>query len=174
MRWWWLVVVAASLGACANILGIDDGIPRSLDASLDVAADAAPDAHDASADGPFSALHCGNSTCNASSGQVCCWETDGSYACAASTSSCTGVAIPCDRPEQCPQTGDAGPVECCGTYTLTDAGAITSAVGCVPQAQCTLSNSKYVLCGDDSGAECQPDATCGASTFTLPTFLICR
>ncbi len=165
-------VAACGVAACANLLGIDDGIPRGVDASLD-ATQGGPDAGADASDAGFSLLHCGSTNCNVSIGEGCCYVVDAGFTCVATVATCTGAFIPCDRPEQCPQ-GDAGPVECCGSYTLTDAGAITTNASCALKSQCTLANNRFIICDDDSGADCIPDASCGVSTFTLPTFLICK
>jgi hypothetical protein len=170
----WLTVAGLlATAACADILGIDDGIPRTYDASVDGGLDAADagDAADAVVD-KFSPLHCGNATCNFAAGQSCCWS-DAGFGCSA-TPQCDGVYIPCDRPEQCAQAPDAEPNVCCADDTSVEGGAIATAVACLPASQCTSTFNRFPLCGDDSGVECQGDASCGESVFTLPTFLICK
>ena len=170
----WLVLGAFGFGAgCADILGIDDGIPRTYDASLEASSDAAPDAKDAAVDN-FVPLHCGSITCNFGAGESCCWDGDGGFACDISPTACNGTYIPCDRSEQCAQGGDAGPIVCCGHYVSAEGGAVANDVACLPASQCTSAASRFVLCGDDSGAECPADASCQLSAFTLPTFLFCR
>ena len=175
-----LLVVAAvvALSGCAAILGIDDGTPRtedaSADAGLDAVADVAEDVMEAAVD-HYSPLHCGSSTCDFGSGQSCCWDGGAGYACVAAPSDCTDIYIPCDRAEQCAQAADAEPHVCCANYADTEAGAIATAVACLPASACTIGSSRFVLCGDDSGVECEPaDASCGESTYSLPTFLICK
>jgi hypothetical protein len=171
MRRSFVVVIAAG---CADILGIDDGIPRAGDASLDVTGDSPADvvAGDAGPDG-FSPLSCGASTCNFGTGQTCCRTGATTYVCLDSGASCSGTSIPCDRPEQC--TSDAGPMQCCTTDVLTDAGIyVASSVGCMPAAKCAPIPTHYVLCGDNDAADCPDGSTCSQSTSTLPPFLICR
>ena len=88
-----------------------------------------------------------------------------------SPSQCTpGIDIPCDRSEQCSQ--EAGPAVCCATYATTDAGAVATSVACSDLAKCT--GSHFIVCDDDSSADCPPDASCGPSAVSLPTYLICK
>jgi len=175
-------VTAAGVAACADILGIDDGTPRGYDASLDVTtSDAAADVRDGSADAapdaPFSPLFCGTNTyCNFAAGEACCRTGSATYACVDAAASCTGMYIPCDRPEQCPQNTDAGPMQCCTTDVVNDAGIyVAQSVGCVQAGKCSPIPNHYILCGDgDGGADCPPEAGCGASVSALPPFLICK
>ena len=169
------VLAAAS---CADILGIDDGKPRDYDASVDTGViDATPDVvKDAPSDsGPFSPLSCGSTTCNFAIGQACCRTGATSYQCVDASSACTGTYIPCDRTSQCPQNTEAGAMLCCTTDVVNDSGTyIADTVDCLPAAQCQPEPQHYILCGDDSGASCPPDAGCGPSTSALPPFLICK
>jgi hypothetical protein len=165
--------------ACANILGIDDGIPRNDDASVDAYVDVMVDVHDAAVDvppegPPFSPLSCGGSTCNFAVGEACCRTGAAKYACVDAASSCMGgTYIPCDRPEQC--KGDAGPRECCTTDILTDAGTyVATSVACVASAQCSPIPTHYILCGDNDAADCPDGEGCAQSVNTLPTFYICK
>lgn len=172
---------ALAAAACADILGIDNGIPLGVDASSfdasgsDVASDGSDAAvDDAPVEAPFSPLSCGTSTCNFAIGEACCRTGATTFDCVDAAASCNGTYIPCDRPEQC-VGGDAGPRECCTTDVLTDAGTyVASSVACMTKAQCTPIPKHYVLCDDDSSAEC-PDATsCAESVATLPPFMICK
>jgi len=176
-----LVVLLAcgALAGCAAILGIDDGTPRTGDASADAGGDAAGDAagdvREAAAD-HYSPLHCGgDASCDFGSGQSCCWDGGDGFACVGSPQACDAIYIPCDRPEQCAQAADAEPNVCCANYADTEAGAVATAVACLPASQCNSGVQRFVLCGDDSGVECEPaDASCGPSSYSLPTFLICK
>jgi hypothetical protein len=176
-RVWFLAVGCIALAACADILGIDDGVPRAYDASTDAGSDAdAPDAaaNDAAFDGPFSPLSCGATTCNFAIGQSCCRSASSTYACVDAPDACAGTDIPCDRPSQCPST-EAGAEICCTTDILTDSGTyVADSVGCHAAAQCSPIPTHYILCGDDSGADCPPEAGCGPSVSTLPPFLLCK
>lgn len=173
-----VTVFAAGIAACADILGIDDGIPRTNDASIDVTTnDAAPDVRDAAtdvSDAPFSPLFCGTgNTCNFAAGEACCRTGSATYVCVKDAAACSGTYIPCDRPSQCPQ--DAGAMACCTTDVLNDGGIyVAESVGCVPAGNCAPIPSHYILCGDDSGADCPPEAGCGPSVSALPPFLICK
>jgi hypothetical protein len=173
------VVLAAfvlAAASCADILGIDDGKPRDYDASVDTGVvDAAPDVKEAG-DAPFSPLACGTgTTCNFALGEACCRTGATSYQCVDASSACTGTYIPCDRASQCPQNTEAGAMLCCTTDTVNDSGTyIADTVGCLPAAQCQPEPQHYILCGEDSGAYCPPEAGCGPSTSALPPFLICK
>ncbi len=170
-------LACVSAAACANILGIDDGIPR-VDASLDVGAPDGPDegigdadaSADVEAEAAFSPLSCGTLTCNFALGETCCRRDAAAYDCVDDAAACKGALyIPCDRPEQC-----AGK-ECCTTDTLTDAGVyIATSVACMTAAQCEPIPTHYILCGDDSGKDCADATACSMSVTTLPGFLICK
>ncbi|HEY1958715.1 MAG TPA: hypothetical protein VGH28_24030 [Polyangiaceae bacterium] len=179
MRWRLLAAASVCFGlaACANILGIDDGVPRTGDAGFDAPFEAAAldGGTDAKPDGPFSPLSCGNTVCNFALGQTCCRTGANAYACVASGSSCNGTSIPCDRPSQCPST-DAGASTCCTTDVLNEAGTdyVAESVACMPYQACLGIPAHYILCGDGDGGDCPTDAGCAESTSTLPPFLICR
>lgn len=161
---WLFVAVCCAAVGCADLLGIDDGIPRGNDASTDAAAK--PDV--------FTPLRCGSATCNFAAVQSCCFDEGGAPSCANDTTTCDGLYVPCDRVSQCEQGGDAGPIVCCADYNLTEAGIVTTGVSCVPAADCNAANQEFVLCGGDAGAsDCQGDASCGISAVTLPTFAVC-
>jgi hypothetical protein len=177
-----LVLALFGVGAagCAAILGIDDGLPLGADASLDAGPDiGTTDASDVTAvdvapEAAFSPLSCGaKNECNFAAGQTCCRTGAATYACLDAGAKCTGIDIPCDRPEQC--VSDAGPHKCCTTDVLTDAGTyVATSVACMPAAQCAPIPTHYVLCGDDSGADCPDGSSCVQSANTLPPFLICK
>lgn len=174
-----LLVLAAALAACADILGIDDGKPRDYDASVDtgVVDASSPDVKETSApDGPFSPLSCGTgTTCNFAIGEACCRTGPTTYKCVSAPGACTGTYIPCDRASQCPQNTDAGAMLCCTTDSVNDSGTyVADTVACLPTAQCDPEPQHYILCGDDSGASCPPEAGCQESTTALPPFLICK
>lgn len=180
MRRVWVGCSCIALAACANILGIDDGTPRNYDASTEGGDDAAIDvpidvAKDVAVDVPFSPLSCGaTSTCNFAIGEACCRTGASTYACVSGADACAGTYIPCDRTSQCPAT-DAGKELCCTTDILTDAGTyVAQSVGCHPSAQCTPIPTHYILCGNDSAADCPPEAGCTPSVSTLPPFLLCK
>jgi hypothetical protein len=166
-------VVATGVAACADILGIDDGIPRAYDASIDAPTDGGPDVAPEAA---FSPLFCGTgNTCNFAAGEACCRTGSTTYKCVDAAAACTGTYIPCDRPSQGPQNTEAGAMQCCTTDVLNDSGVyVAQSVACAPPSKCTPIPSHYILCGDDSGADCPPEAGCGPSTSALPPFLICK
>lgn len=158
----WLVVAACLTTGCADILGIDDGTPRVEAGVVDAAK---PDV--------FSPLHCGNTTCNFAALEGCCADDDsGAQTCASATTTCSGLFIPCDRASQCEQSGDAGPIVCCADYEVQEAGVIATGVSCVPASDCNASNARFALCGGDGGT-CQGDASCGVSSLSLPSYLVC-
>ena len=169
-----LAATSVAVSACAAILGIDDGTPRTDDAAVDASqadADAAVDVVvDAGEGGPFVPLKCGQATCNFALGQACCRTGSTSFVCMDAGVTCSGTLIECDRPEMCPPD-DAGPVVCCGDLSDTEAGVVASAVSCKSEALCAYSTHAYFC--DDAG-ECPADASCLQSTVTLPTYLICK
>jgi hypothetical protein len=172
-----ILAVCVVFAGCADILGIDDGIPRAQDASVDagppdVVEAGPPDVVEAAPDN-FVPLHCGTAACDFGAGQSCCWDGGGGFACEDNPNLCTAVYVPCDRPEQCAQAADAEPNVCCAHYVNSDAGAIANSVACLPASQCTTAQNRFPLCGDDSGVECG-DASCGVSSYSLPGFLICK
>ena len=158
----WLLCLATT--GCANLLGIDDGIPRTDAAAADV-----------SAADVFSPLHCGDTTCNFAALESCCAADDGgAQACASATTDCPGLYIPCDRSSQCEQDPDAGPIVCCADYDVTEAGVVATGVSCVPASDCNAASDRFPLCGGPGGAaDCPADASCGTSTFSLPSFQVC-
>ncbi|HEY2369646.1 MAG TPA: hypothetical protein VGH87_24775 [Polyangiaceae bacterium] len=170
----WTVTSMLAAASCADILGIDDGKPRDYDASVDAAVDAAPDVKETSVDDAFSPLSCGaGTTCNFAIGEVCCRTSK--YQCVDASSACTGTTIPCDRTSQCPQNTEAGAMLCCTTNSVDDGGIyIADTVGCLPAAQCQPEPQHYIMCGNDSSADCPPEAGCGQSASALPPFLICK
>ncbi len=174
MRGRLLILALAGAAGCADILGIDDGIPRTFDAGGDATVDASGDAKADVTDAgqAFWPLHCGSAVCDFGAGQSCCWGPDGGFFCVSSPSQCGGMDIPCDRAEQCAQ--DAGPAVCCATYAGVEGGAIATSVSCLGATLCNSGSSRLILCGNDSGVDCQGDASCAASSFTLPTFDICK
>ncbi len=153
-----LLSMLASAG-CADVLGIDDGIPRG----------------DAGANTPdtFSPLQCGASTCDFAAGESCCVGNGGSGpTCIGPNDDCATLFVPCDRSSQCPQDDEAGPVVCCADYAMTDAGNVAFAVSCVAKTDCNAQNLEVPLCGGGA-TDCSGDASCGASTVALPGFSIC-
>ena len=188
-----LTWTAASLGvglplaACANILGIDDGIPRAEDASVsDVHAegavlDAGLDADSqAEAASPYSPLSCGSATCNAVTEGCCSRKSavDGSvvyaYSCIADDGgSCDGgQLITCDRPDNCDKQGHVGEVCCALGTTPPSTVACTSALDCdYPET-----GLAYRLCEPGDDELCQPDSgkSCSPSASAAVGYLLCK
>ena len=167
IRWWLAAALCSGAVGCADLLGLDDGIPRTDGGGV---ADAAPTTD------RFAPLHCGSSTCNFAAVQSCCWDDEaGTETCKNANEDCGGLYVPCDRSSQCAQGGEAGPIVCCADYEANDAGAITATgVSCVPASDCTRANLRFVLCGDGTSADCQGDASCVVSDAALPTFSVCQ
>lgn len=178
-------VLAAAVGiaACANILGIDDGIPRqddaSIDAPLDVggfdSADAGIDVMDAGIDVPPSPLACGKATCNALV-EVCCRKGDPldasgqTFACIGDAAACTnGLVIVCDQAESCTALGHPGE-ECCAI--VPDGGSVATSTGCVASSACKgafmCQPGDDEICNVDAGQSCKP------STATVVGYDICK
>jgi hypothetical protein len=182
-----VLVAVGSVVACANILGIDDGIPRGDDASArdsslpdattlpDVAVDVSDSAMEAFADAPTSPLACGTSACDALT-QVCCRMGDPSdasaetFSCVASVKACAGgLAVTCDESANCDALGHPG-TECCAV--VPDGGSIATSTACVKNGTC----AGVVMCrpGDDEVCDADAGETCQASVSTMLGFLICK
>ncbi len=172
---------AAGVAACADILGIEDGIPRAYDASLDAPLDAAADVHDAATDdaapdAAFSPLSCGTGT-RAISRRAKRAAERARRRTNASTQprACTGTYIPCDRPEQCPQNTEAGAKQCCTTDVLDDGGIyVAQSVGCVAEGKCTPIRTTTFSAVTTVARTVPPEAGCGPASRRSPPFLICK
>jgi hypothetical protein len=191
--WTTAALAAVALAACADVLGIDDGIPRGpADATTDATTDAAKlDAGTVDAQSeaaveagppPYSPLSCGTSTCNAVT-QGCCsrttTQTDGAvsyaYACIDDDGgSCDGgQLVTCDRPDNCDKQGHVGDV-CCSFET-----AQPSTVFCTTADSCDYPDGgvpAFRLCEPGDDELCQPDSgkSCLPSIATAVGFLICK
>jgi len=180
--------LAMAVAACADILGIDDGIPRIEDASLtdvqaeaaivDAGLDAAAEAEAEAAPPPYSALSCGNSTCNAVT-QGCCSRRSivadaavYAYACINDDGGdCDGgQLITCDRPDNCDKQGHVGQV-CCARGSVSTV-LCTTALDCdYPEA-----GQAYRMCEPGDDELCQPDSgkTCQPSNSAAVGYLLCK
>ena len=182
---------SGSLGACASILGLDDGVPRGTDAgasdaTLDVISkDGAPDVIadvvlDVPPDvpGPFSPLSCGKDTCNAVT-QGCCRTgyddaaSPYSYVCVNDAGACTStsaVFVGCDRAENCPAQGSPGHI-CCANVVI---GNLASGVACVGPSACGP-DAGVILCGPGDNELCMARGNaCLPSTVTIVGWNICK
>lgn len=176
------IAACTALCACAQILGIDDGTPRTyadgsiVDASEETTTlpEAAPPV-DAGIDVPFSALACGTSTCNAVT-EGCCRQGDPidamaqSFACVSDASDCDGgLVVTCDDSLNCAALGHAG-YECCAT--VPDGGSIATKTTCVVKGTCTgtlmCTPGDDELCNADAGQSCLP------SIQTIVGWTICK
>jgi hypothetical protein len=171
-----LLLVAS---ACADILGIDDGIPRNVDASVpDVfVADVVvlPDVVvDAGIDVPTSPMACGTSSCNALT-EACCRLGDPSdasgetFLCVTDAAACAkGLLATCVGPDNCTALGHPGDT-CCGI--IPDGGGVVTKATCVPAKTCTGA----ILCGPGDDEACDVDGqTCKPSIASALGFLICK
>jgi hypothetical protein len=182
-----IAAMLVAVSACADILGIDDGKPRSDDASIpdtgspdttalpDASSDGEGGVVDAAPDVPTSPLACGMATCDALT-QVCCRTGDPSdastqtFACVATPSDCkNGLAVTCAESANCTALGHPGE-ECCGV--VPDGGSIATSTACVAPGAC----KGVLLCqpGDDEDCALDAGQTCSASVATILGFLICR
>jgi len=177
----------ASAGACADILGIDDGIPRTEDAAAwdasvpDVTAlpdaDAldALDALDAPVETATSPLACGASTCNVF-GQACCRTGSASqadaesFACVADDAGCAGLRVTCDDSTSCAALGHPG-MECCAV--VPDGGTAATSTACVAKGAC---GAGVVMCqpGDDEICDVDAGQSCLPSVATILGWTICK
>ena len=169
-------------GACANILGIDDGTPRQYDASMpDVSdnADAPPDVGvvvEAGVDAPAtSPLLCGKSTCNALA-EACCRKGDPldastqTFGCITDAAACaTGLVVTCDETTTCDALGHSGDV-CCAE--VADGGSVAIRTRCIPRAQC----NGNIMCQPGDDEVCDPDAgqSCQPSISTIVGWDVCK
>jgi len=162
---------AAGVVACADLLGVDDGLPRRDDASVRDAV---------SADAAFEAaptLACGATTCNAAAEACCRTAIDAGpdaasfqFRCLADASACASdvdALYACDRGASCVAQGHAGQV-CCGR------GGPTSGSSCTALADCL--DGGRVLCAPGNNAECPLDSglTCQASAVNNAGFSVCK
>jgi hypothetical protein len=174
---WGLLVGACAIGACADILGIDDGIPRQPDASIDasiVDAAGADAISDAGIDVPVSPLTCGTSTCNALD-QACCRLGDPlvadaeSFACVSDAAACSaGLLVTCDEAANCTALGHPGDV-CCAL--IPDGGTAATATKCMPAPSCGV-----IICepGDDEACDVDAGQSCLPSIQTVLGYDICK
>jgi hypothetical protein len=169
------------LASCADILGIDDGTPRTYDdASLsDVSSNdvtTLPDASDGAAidvapDVPKSPLACGDASCNAYV-QACCRTGDPvdataqSFACIAADASCAGLKATCADEANCVAQGHAGD-ECCAI--VPDGGSVATSTACAKS--CGAAS----MCQPGDDENCAPDATsCKPSVMTIVGWMLCK
>jgi hypothetical protein len=170
-------IALLALASCADILGIDDGTPRTYDASLpDVENDVTtlPDVKleataDVAPDVPTSPMPCGDASCNAIE-QACCRTGDPvdasaqAFACIASDASCTGTKVTCADEKNCAAQGHPGE-ECCAV--LPDGGTVAIGTACSKNA-CTS------LCQPGDDENCIADASCKPSIQTIIGWMICK
>lgn len=169
------------LASCADILGIDDGTPRTYeDASLQDASNDAtmlPDvkndvaAIDGAPDVPKSPMACGTTTCNAIV-EACCRTgdpvdaSDQTFTCIAADAGCAGLKATCVEPANCIAQGHAGE-KCCGV--LPDGGNIATSTACA-----TTCGGNVDLCQPGDDEICTGDASCLPSVMTIVGWKICK
>ena len=168
------------LASCADILGIDDGKPRTYedasipDASSDVTTlpDAKGDAADAAPEAATSPMPCGDASCNAIV-EACCrtgsqTQADAqAFACIASDASCGGLKVTCADNANCAAQGHPGE-ECCAF--IPDGGTIATSTGCIKASSC--GGGDMCTPGDDEN--CTGDASCQPSIQTIVGWMICK
>jgi hypothetical protein len=183
-RVWGVVIACAGIAACADILGIDDGVPRTYDdASIEDASlpettsipDATPPPTDAGIDVPVSALACGDASCNALT-EACCRTgvvTDASvqsFACVSDASACkNGLVVTCDDSTNCAALGHPGEA-CCAE--VPDGASMATKTSCVPANACT----GMIMCqaGDDEICDVDAGQSCLPSMQTIVGWTICK
>ena len=176
------LVALVLLASCADILGIDDGTPRSYqdssipDASNDVTT--LPDVKndvvvvDVAPDVPNSPLVCGDASCNALV-QACCrtgspTQVDAqAFACVAADASCAGLKVTCDDNANCAAQGHPGE-ECCAV--LPEGGTIATSTSCMKASSCNGGD----MCQPGDDENCTGDASCKPSVQTVVGWLICK
>lgn len=170
------IVLAAG---CADILGIDDGKPRTYeDASIpDVVSNdvtSLPDAstNDAPPDVPNSPLPCGDASCNAYV-QACCRTGDAvdastqAFACIEAGATCTGLKVTCADNANCAAQGHIGE-ECCAV--VPDGGSIATSTTCIKASSCGGGD----MCQPGDDENCTGDASCQPSIQTIVGWRICK
>ncbi|HEY1955982.1 MAG TPA: hypothetical protein VGH28_10215 [Polyangiaceae bacterium] len=173
-----LLVAAGAAGACADILGIDDGTMRTADATVDAPADVTVDVaidapKDAAIEAATSPLTCGNATCIAPA-QACCRTgdptdaSDQTFTCVAADAGCAGLRVTCDDTASCVGLGHPGTI-CCAEV---EGGSIALDTACVAPGTC----DGVVMCapGDDELCANDAGAACGESSVTILGYTICR
>jgi hypothetical protein len=99
-------------------------------------------------------VHCGDTSCKLSSGQVCCVETTtGNAHCAVSCDSTSQLPVSCDGAEDC-----SGGKKCCYPTGGTTASCMASCLG-------------RVFCGSDR--DCAAGQRCAPGTGALATVFVC-
>jgi hypothetical protein len=174
------LVLLLFASACADILGIDDGKPRTYedasipDASADVTTlpDVKPEAlADVAPDVPTSPLECGDASCNAIT-QACCRTGDPvdastqSFACITAAATCSGLKVTCSDNANCAAQGNVG-LECCAEV---DGGTVATTTACAKPGTC--SGAPMCQPGDDEN--CTGDSGCKPSTQTIIGWTICK
>jgi hypothetical protein len=170
------------LASCADILGIDDGTPRTYedssipDASNDVTTlpDASGDVTpaDVAPDVPTSPMPCGDASCNAIV-EACCrtgssTQADAqAFACIASNASCAGLKVTCADNANCAAQGHPGE-ECCAV--LPDGGTIATSTVCMNASSCNGGD----MCQPGDDENCAPEAGCKPSAMTIVGWTICK
>jgi len=165
------------LASCADILGIDDGTPRTYDASIDVSNDVTTlDAKSEAAadvvapDVPKSPLACGKSSCNAYV-EACCRTGDAldasaqTFTCIAADASCAGLKATCAETANCTAQGHVG-AECCAI--IPDGSAIATSTACASAC------GAAALCQPGDDENCTGDASCQPSIQTVIGWMLCK
>jgi hypothetical protein len=172
-------VALVMLASCADILGIDDGTPRTYDdASIDVSNDVTtfPDVKldapvDAAPDVPNSPLPCGDASCNAIV-QACCRTGSATlpdaeaFACIADDASCSGLKVTCADSKNCTAQGHPGE-ECCAV--VPDGGTIATSTTC-SKTSCGAAG----MCQPGDDEICTGDASCKPSVQTIVGWMLCK
>lgn len=190
-RWSWVwVCLAACGGTDANpLFGGSDGSVQDTGNAMDAIAaieggvkdaepvDARKDVVDPPKDSgpPTSSLACGNSSCTVPP-EACCRTgvlNQYSYQCTNTPQTCTGLAIVCDKRQNCDTMGKPGSV-CCGHYMFNGQSAIVNQVDCTQPANCTQQNNAIVLCDPNDSSQCLQGQTCVLSQTTIPGYYFCK
>jgi len=123
---------------------------------------------------PKTPIYCGQSlTCSAPD-QECCRQGffQYTYACEM-PGQCVGMAIPCDRAQNCASLGMPGTV-CCGHYSQQGMQTLVDSVECKPAGQCTQMQSSVIMCDPSDPNACPANTKCQLSQVSIPGYYICR
>ncbi len=143
--------------------------------SSDGAMDAGKDVVDPPKDSgpPQSKIACGNTPCT-SPNEICCRTMPlvTVYTCTM-PNACTGLAIVCDKRQNCESMGKPGTV-CCGHYVINGQTAIVNQIDCTQPSSCTQQQDAIVLCDPNDSSQCLQGQTCTLSQTTIPGYYFCK
>lgn len=124
---------------------------------------------------PKSQVSCGNAGPCTVPDQKCCrtGNFNFQYNCQSAKDGCQGLAIPCDKAQNCESLGHPNEV-CCGHYQAQGQQTFVDQIQCRPENQCTQMNQSIILCDPNAMSPCPNFMQCTQSQFTIPTYYFCK